>query len=55
MTEAIALPLPDWTEQVALARHEYARSVMHVYPKLEAKRWPRVDDKAAGPAPEKRD
>lgn len=43
MTEAIALPLPAWTEKVALARYEYERSVMHLYPMLEATRWPRVD------------
>lgn len=45
ITEAIALPLPDWTEKIALARYEYERSVMHLYPKLEAARWPRVDSK----------
>jgi quinoprotein relay system zinc metallohydrolase 1 len=43
MTEAIALPLPAWTQPIALARYEYERSVMHMYPKLEAKRLPRVD------------
>ncbi len=45
VTEAIALPLPDWTEKIALARYEFERSVMHIYPKLEAARWPRVDNK----------
>jgi quinoprotein relay system zinc metallohydrolase 1 len=45
VTEAIALPLPDWTEKIALARYEYERTVMHLYPKLEAARWPRVDHK----------
>ena len=45
ITEAIALPLPDWTEKIALARYEYERTVMHLYPKLEAARWPRVDSK----------
>jgi quinoprotein relay system zinc metallohydrolase 1 len=45
VTEAIALPLPDWTEKIALARYEFERSVMHIYPKLEAARWPRVDSK----------
>jgi quinoprotein relay system zinc metallohydrolase 1 len=45
MTEAIALPLPDWTDKIALARYEFERSVMHIYPKLEAARWPRVDSK----------
>jgi quinoprotein relay system zinc metallohydrolase 1 len=45
VTEAIALPLPEWTEKIALARYEYERTVMHLYPKLEAARWPRVDHK----------
>lgn len=44
-TEAFALPLPEWTEKVALARYEFERTVMHLYPKLEAARWPRVDNK----------
>jgi quinoprotein relay system zinc metallohydrolase 1 len=44
-TEAFALPLPVWTEKIALARYEYERTVMHLYPKLEAARWPRVDNK----------
>lgn len=43
ISEAIALPLPNWTEKIALARYEYERTVMHLYPKLEAERWPRVD------------
>ena len=42
-TEAIALALPAWTETIALARYEYERSVMHLFPKFEATRWPRVD------------
>lgn len=45
VAEAIALPLPQWTDAIALARYEYERSVMHLYPKLEASRWPRVDRK----------
>ena len=45
VAEATALPLPQWTETIALARYEYERSVMHFYPKLEASRWPRVDQK----------
>ena len=40
MTEAIALALPAWTDGVALARYEYTRTVMHLYPKLEAARLP---------------
>lgn len=45
VTEAIALPLPEWTEKIALSRYEYERTVMHLYPKFEASRWPRVDNK----------
>jgi quinoprotein relay system zinc metallohydrolase 1 len=45
ITEAIALPLPAWTEKIALARYEYERTAMHLFPKLEAARWPRVDQK----------
>lgn len=45
ITEAMALPLPDWTNKVALARYEFQRSVMHLYPRLEAREWPRVDRK----------
>lgn len=45
ITEAIALPLPSWTTGVALARYEYERTVMHLYPKLEAGTWPRVDSR----------
>lgn len=43
VAEASALPLPEWTNTIALARYEYERSVMHLYPQLEASRWPRVD------------
>ncbi len=46
MTEAIALALPRWTETIALARYEYERTVMHLYPRLEAARLPRVDRKS---------
>lgn len=42
-TEAIAQPLPEWTRDVALAAYEYERSVLHLFPKLEAGSWPRVD------------
>lgn len=45
VTEAIALPLPAWTAKIALARYEYERTVMHLYPQLEAARLPRVDGK----------
>ncbi len=46
MTEAMAEPLPAWTGKVALARYEFQRSVMHLYPRLEAGQWPRVDQVA---------
>jgi len=45
ISEAIALPLPEWTKRIALSRYEYERSVMHLYPKLEETRWPRIGDK----------
>ena len=45
ISEAITLPLPDWTKSIALARYEYERSVMHLYPQLEAARWPRIDER----------
>ncbi len=43
ITEAITLALPDDVSKIALARYEFERTVMHLYPKLEAERWPRVD------------
>lgn len=43
ITEAFSEPLPDWAERIALARYEFERTVMHLYPKLEASVWPRVD------------
>lgn len=43
--EAMSLPLPVWTSSIALARYEFQRSVMHFYPKMEAREWPRVDRK----------
>ncbi len=43
MTEAFQEPLPAWTAKIALARYEFERSVMHLYPKLEASKLPRVD------------
>jgi quinoprotein relay system zinc metallohydrolase 1 len=45
ISEAVALDLPAWTKSIALARYEYERTVMHLYPKLEAARLPRVDGK----------
>ena len=42
MTEAMAVPLPEWTRSIALAHYEYERTVMHLYPKLEAALLPRV-------------
>lgn len=47
MTEAMAEPLPEWSNTIALARYEYERSVVHLYPRFEAERLPRVDKSAA--------
>lgn len=35
MTEAMKQPLPDAISNIPLARYEFERSVMHIYPKLE--------------------
>ena len=43
ISEATAIALPKWTERVALARYEFERTVMHLYPRLESEKWPRVD------------
>jgi quinoprotein relay system zinc metallohydrolase 1 len=43
ISEAIALPLPQWTVMMALPRYEFERTVMHLYPKFEEHRWPRID------------
>ncbi|MDR7038521.1 quinoprotein relay system zinc metallohydrolase 1 [Methylobacterium sp. BE186] len=43
VTETMALPLPGWTEGVAVARYEYARSVMHLLPRIEGARLPLLD------------
>lgn len=40
ITELMAEPLPAWTEAIAVARYEYARSVMHMMPGLEARHLP---------------
>jgi quinoprotein relay system zinc metallohydrolase 1 len=45
MTEAAALPLPDWTNRIAVARYEFERSVAHIYPRLERDLLPRVDSR----------
>ncbi|MEL7049500.1 MAG: MBL fold metallo-hydrolase, partial [Pseudomonadota bacterium] len=42
-TEAISEPLPEWTSEVLLARYEYERTILHLFPKLESGNWPRVD------------
>lgn len=46
MLEASQQPLPEPLEKLALARYEFERSVMHLYPKLEADRLPAVGKKA---------
>ena len=40
VTELMAEPLPDWTRDIAVARYEWGRSVMHLMPRLEAARLP---------------
>lgn len=45
MLEAAAEPLPPSLQKIALARYEFQRSVMHLYPKLEADRLPAVGKK----------
>jgi quinoprotein relay system zinc metallohydrolase 1 len=45
MLEAAAEPLPPSLQKIALARYEFERSVMHLYPKLEADRLPAVGKK----------
>lgn len=42
VTELMASPLPGWTDGVAVSRYEFARSVMHLLPKLETARLPLV-------------
>ncbi len=42
MTEAMNAPLPKAFDQMALARYEFQRSVMHLYPKLESEKLPAV-------------
>ena len=44
--EAAAEPLPASLEKITLSRYEFERSVMHLYPKLEAARLPAVGKKA---------
>lgn len=43
MTEVMDVPLPDWTNGIAVARYEYARSVMHLMPAIERDRLPSRD------------
>lgn len=45
--EASAAPLPESLAKIALARYEFGRSVMHIYPKLEAARLPSVGRRAS--------
>lgn len=46
INEAIGLDLPEWTQKIAVARYEYERSVMHLYPVLEAERLPKLNNKS---------
>ena len=43
--EAAAEPLPPNLEKISLSRYEFERSVMHLYPKLEAQRLPGTGNK----------
>lgn len=43
ISETIAIDLPTWTDGIALSRYEFQRTVMHIYPRLEAEKWPRID------------
>lgn len=43
MVEAGQLPIPERFASMAVARYELQRSVVHLYPRLEAKLFPRVD------------
>lgn len=45
MLETARQPLPPSLEKIALSRYEFERSVMHLYPKLEAERLPEVGKK----------
>lgn len=47
MTEAMNTPLPENLSRLALARYEFSRTVMHLYPKLEAARLPSVGGRAS--------
>lgn len=47
MNEAAQEPLPDSLSKLALARYEFERSVLHLYPKLEAARLPVTGKKAS--------
>lgn len=40
VTELMAAPLPAWASKMAVSRYEFARSVMHRLPKLEARGLP---------------
>lgn len=44
MVEAGLLPIPDRFSGMALARYELQRSVAHLYPAIEKRLFPRVDD-----------
>ncbi|GAN47355.1 quinoprotein relay system zinc metallohydrolase 1 (plasmid) [Methylobacterium radiotolerans] len=39
-TEIMERPLPPWTNDIAVARYEFARSVMHLLPGIETARLP---------------
>jgi len=45
ITEAMAQPLPEGLQTIALAQYEFERSVMHIYPRLEAAGLSRVGER----------
>ncbi len=45
MVEAGALPIPPRFTRLKVARYELQRTVSHLYPALEAREWPRVDER----------
>ena len=45
MVDAGAMPIPPRFARLKVARYELERSVAHLYPALETREWPRVDER----------
>ena len=43
MNEAMLLPIPPRLDALGVARGEFERSVVHLYPRLEDELWPRLE------------